>query len=73
MSYNFDHYPDMNHDGHRDSRDSALFHEMMDEDARSYQRSSHSSGSGHDVSTKSILTLLGVMLVVYFIAKLIFG
>ena len=36
MSYNFDHYPDINHDGHRDSRDSALFHEMMDEDAKHY-------------------------------------
>lgn len=28
----FDHYPDMNHDGKHDVRDSALFHEVMSED-----------------------------------------
>ena len=28
----FDHYPDMNHDGKHDVRDSALFHEVMNED-----------------------------------------
>lgn len=32
---NFDHYPDMDHDGDHDLKDSAMFHDMMDEDSSS--------------------------------------
>ena len=59
MSYDFNHYPDMDHDGDRDLKDSAMFHDMMEEDERSNSYSSYKGGGGNNASTKSILILLG--------------
>ena len=73
MNYDFSHYPDMDHDGDCDLKDSAMFHDMMEEGERQYRASSYSSGSTDAVSTTSILILSGVLLVIYFIAELIFG
>lgn len=72
MNYDFGHYHDMDHDGDRDIKDSAMFHEMMEEDERKYRGTSASTGTD-DVSKKSIAILVGVLFVIYFIAELIFG
>ena len=34
----FDHYPDMNHDGKVNSYDRAVFHDLMDEDNAEYKK-----------------------------------
>ena len=73
MNYDFDHYHDMDHDGDRDIKDSAMFHEIMEEDERKDCRVTATSAGTDDVSKKSIAVLVGVLLVVYFIANLIFG
>lgn len=73
MNYDFGHYHDMDHDGDRDIKDSAMFHEMMEENERGNCRVTATSSGTDDVSKKSIAILVGVLFVIYFIAELIFG
>lgn len=53
---NFNHYPDMDHDGDHDLKDSGMFHDMMDEE----NHSGYSSSVGC-----APLFLIGTMLVVF--------
>ena len=39
---NFNHYPDMDHDGEHDLKDSGMFHDMMDEEDCSFHCSNYS-------------------------------
>lgn len=73
MNYDFDHYHDMDHDGDRDIKDSALFHEMMEKDERRDCRMTATPAGTDDVSKKSIAILVAALFVIYFIAELIFG
>ena len=73
MNYDFGHYHDMDHDGDRDIKDSAMFHTMMEEDERKNCRVAATSSGTDGVSKKSVAILVGVLLVIYLIAELIFG
>lgn len=58
----FDHYPDMDHDGDHDLKDSGLFHEMMDEGS-----SPRVEGWGE---SNSIEILSGILFVIGFFVLL---
>lgn len=52
----FNHYPDMDHDGDHDFKDSGMFHDMMDEESHG----GYSSSAGC-----TPLFLIGIILVVF--------
>ena len=70
MSFSFNHYTDMDHDGDHDLKDSGMFHEMIEED----ERNSHSHPSGYQrfVFDSGVFKFIGVLLVIYLIANAIF-
>lgn len=53
MSNDFSHYPDMDHNGSRDLKDCAMFHEMMDEwDAQSGENSGTSRSTSKSPTSR---------------------